>query len=651
MNQKIIAGFVWLVLCVLGHQEGWGQQIILDKPVRAGDLTLFPEVNNEKSYYYLVDKVRLATDANGKPQFSFLKYANNVKPGVGNTKPGEAEGGGIFHALVTLSVSEEQLQDARRELVKLAPGAQIMGPVVYKSGKFGLVSAFKDADGSLSQKVVGIGNAPIIDGQKAAISIQLTKLGAELLWESFKSPTPDISFTFEMDITGFRAPKRAIIEANFDQIYEHQSFGVGVASSFLAGEISATFDDLTREGAIKITQIGEDAKMEELITTAYNKLTDMMFSPLNGTGTPNFSNITSAGGTSGGSLLDRASTMLTRNRQEARTNNRERAANRSGNSGARTASGTTEGTTTDSETTADAGEGHRPPIRARTEGIEPPSEGPVESDQANGEETVPQLAILASFEMKRIRQRGTFRIDLNKYTVDNMSMRFDENIGDLSKFMNDQKYFREVNLDNPLFTQREISATVDVGSLQDFVQYVNFVNVRITKKHEGGDISTDELKIDRENFNKEGNNFSMMYGWKADQDRNKWRDYEYEIDWSIIGDNNITIPAQKSRSNALNLAPPYQMRFVELQADPGFISDKGIRSINVKVFYKVGEKEFVKQIDLNPSKGLLSGRIDYLSKPNELGYEYEVTWKLRGQQTESSGRKKATDTILFVDEL
>ena len=294
MNRKIITRLTWLLICFAAVTNAWTQQIILDRPVRAGELTLFPEVNNEKSFYYLVDKVRLATDANGKPQFSFLKYANNVRPAAGPAN--EAEGGGIFHALVTLSVSDEQLQDARRELVKLVPGAQIMGPVVYKSGKFGLVSAFKDADGSLSKKVVGIGNAPIIDGQKAAISIQLTKLGAEILWESFKSPTPDISFTFEMDITGFRAPKRAIIEANFDQIYEHQAFGLGIASTYLAGEISATFDELTRQGAIKITQIGEDAKMEELITTAYNKLTDMMFSPLNGTGTPNFGNVTSAAG-------------------------------------------------------------------------------------------------------------------------------------------------------------------------------------------------------------------------------------------------------------------------------------------------------------------------------------------------------------------
>src|SRR4030095_15311697 len=142
----------------------------------------------------------------------------------------------------------------------------------YKSGRFGLVSAFKDASGNLTTKVVGLGSAPVLDGEKAAVSILLTKQGAKILWESFKSPTPDISFSFEMDVTGYRSPHRAIIEANFDQIYEHQAFGVGFASTYLSGEIKAAFDDLQRQGAIKLTQVGTDEKLEALITTAYNKI-------------------------------------------------------------------------------------------------------------------------------------------------------------------------------------------------------------------------------------------------------------------------------------------------------------------------------------------------------------------------------------------
>ncbi|HYQ88677.1 MAG TPA: hypothetical protein VEU09_03510, partial [Candidatus Binatia bacterium] len=210
------------------------QQILIDKPVRAGELTVFPDLNDPMSYYYVNDKPHLSLDANGKPQFSFLRYVENVRSGADQAEAQEGEGGGIVHAVVALSITPEQLQGAQQGLQRVKPGAKIVGPVVFKSGKFGLVSSFKDTNGNLTKQVVGLGNAPILDGEKAAVSMQLTKLGAKILWESFNTPTPDISFSFEMEMTGYRSPHRALIEANFDQIYEHKAFGVGVATKYLA---------------------------------------------------------------------------------------------------------------------------------------------------------------------------------------------------------------------------------------------------------------------------------------------------------------------------------------------------------------------------------------------------------------------------------
>src|SRR5260370_9637512 len=108
-------------------------QILLDKPVKAGDLTLFPDLNDQTIYYYVSDKPRLATDANGNPQFSFLRYVQNVRSGADQPEISQSEGGGMIHALVSLSVTQDQLRDAQRELQRLKPGAVIQGPVVYKS--------------------------------------------------------------------------------------------------------------------------------------------------------------------------------------------------------------------------------------------------------------------------------------------------------------------------------------------------------------------------------------------------------------------------------------------------------------------------------------------------------------------------------------
>lgn len=652
-------------------RQAAGQQILLDKPVRAGELTLFPDLNDEMTYYYVSDKPHLATDASGSPQFSFLRYVENVRSGADQPEAREGEGGGIVHALVELGVTQEQIRDAQRELQRVKPGAKIQGPVVYKSGKFGLVSSFVDPKGNLSTQVVGLGNAPILDGEKAAISMQLTKLGAKVLWESFNTPTPDISFTFEMDVTGFRSPHRAVIEADFDQIYQHQAFGAGIASTYLAAEIKTAFDDLVRKGAIKLTQVGGDEKLEALITTAYNKIAEMMFAPLGGTGTPDLASLTAAAG-GGGSLLDRATTMLQRSRQEAQQENqRIQQENRAldarasqtpvtqptpaaGQPAQQTPSPRASASPTPGSSTVPD---RSVPLHARQAGVQPPSQVQ-RSDAAAGsgaqrreEVKPPAFAVVAAYEMKKVHQRGIFKIDLNKYNADNLTLRFDENIGDLRSLKGDQAHFREVNLDDPLFKQREIVVFVDGLNAQDFGQYINFATVHMKKTHALGQLTEDEVRIDRNNFNKEGNNFKLLYGWQGDNDRRRWMDYEYQTTWSFFGGNTVETPWHKSSAGAIALAPPYQRRSVELQAEPDAVAQAEVRSITVKIYYDLAGAEQVKQVTLNAAKGQLSDKVEFMLPADKTDYDYEISWRLKGNRTVSSGRMSASDAILFVDEL
>ena len=662
------------------------QQVLLDKPVKAGELTLFPDLNDETTYYYISDKPKLATDANGRPQFSFLRYVENVRTGADQAEAREGDGGGIVHALVALAVSPEQIREAQRALQRVKPGAKLQGPVVYRSGKFGLVSSFKDPDGKLSSKVVGLGNAPILDGEKAAISMQLTKLGAKILWESFQTAAPDISFSFEMDLAGYRSPQRAVIEANFDQIYEHQAFGAGVASPYLAAEIKGAFDDLKRQGAIKLTQVGENEKLEALITTAYNKIADMMFSPLGGTGTPSLDSL--AGGAGGqSSLLDRATTLLDKNRQEARTENeRIRAENRQADQDQRAAeerrqaqaaaastppaspSGQGQSTPAASADSSKASDGSReqdrpaasdtPPhlVGAHPFGPRPgePTDDTKQRDdtkQKKEEKAVPSFAVVASFEMKKVRQQGIFKVDLNKYTTDHLTLRFDENIGDLRQHLDKSDVFRQVNLDDPLFRQRELVVFLDGLNATDFGKYINFVSVLMRKRHAEGAETTDEVRIDRNNFNKEGNAFKLLYGWKNDSDRRKWLDYEYHPVWSFFGGRTVEEPWQKSSAGAINVAPPYNRRAVELQADPKALTEAGVRLIAVKFYYELGGVEQVKQVTVNVAKGPLSVQVEFMSPNGKLDYDYEIAWQLKGNRTLTSGRKTTSSDTLLIDEL
>ena len=58
-------------------------------------------------------------DENGRPQFSFLRYVENVASGATEAERDEGEGGGILHALVALSVTDDQRREAERELRRI----------------------------------------------------------------------------------------------------------------------------------------------------------------------------------------------------------------------------------------------------------------------------------------------------------------------------------------------------------------------------------------------------------------------------------------------------------------------------------------------------------------------------------------------------
>jgi len=265
------------------------------------------------------------------------------------------------------------------------------------------------------------------------------------------------------------------------------------------------------------------------------------------------------------------------------------------------------------------------------------------------EVATPSFAVVAAFEMKSVRQRGKFRIDLNKYTADSLTLRFDENIGDLRSLQADAAHFREVNLDDPLYRQREIVVSVDGFNAQDFGQFVNFVTVHLRKRHASGAITDDEVRIDRKNFNAAGNAFKLLYGWNGDNDRRRWFDYEYLTTWSFFGGNELELPLRPATQGQINLSPPYQRRSVEIQGDPAALAAANARAVTVRLYYPLGGQEQVKQVTLNAARSQLSERIEFMLPAGSYAYEYEISWRLTGGRTATSGRKSSSDAILFVD--
>jgi hypothetical protein len=637
---------VLLIVAPLAH----AQSIVLDQPIRAGELTFFAAPGADDEYYYATDKARLAVHPSGKPQFSLLRYVENVRSGAADDDLREGTGGGILHAVVELAVTPDQLEEARRELRRLRPDADIVGPAMFRSGKFALISSFADESGELTERVVGVGTAPILEGGKAAVSIQLSKLGAKVIWESFHSETPDVSFSFEMELSGYHSPVRATLDANFEKIYSHEAFDSALAlqtpKAFLATEISQAFDELRQSGAITVTQIGEDANLEQLLETAYRKLIDAMFEPAHA------STVSAASG--GDGLLEKATSTLSSLRSEARKANETiRAENQERarlNAQRREQIGKLLGVLPEVQ----IDENVKKLLVAQDQ---QPDVNPEEASSVEGEleqieeEELPQLAAFATYELKRSRQTVDLHIDFNKYTPDTRTIRFDENIGSLVRYLDDDEVFRSVNLDDPLFKQREIVVFVDGFNASDFAKYINFVNVQMRKKHQGGAETLDEVRIDRARFSEDANRYKLLYGWKDDADRSRWLEYEYRTQWSFFGGAEVDSDWQAGNFSSLALTPPYQPRSVALEADPEVIREAGVRAIQVRIFYDLAGKPQQAEASLSPGRGELASRIEFALPGNETEYEYEIEWLVRGVGSVKSGRQRTGSSVLFVDEL
>ncbi len=647
--------YICLILCI-----GWmsfvnAQAIVLDELVKAGDLTLFPSIYNQNEYYYLSDQVRLAKDDNGKPQFSFLRWVENQSTTTeDNYKDTEGAGGGIVTALVELKVSDEQKQEAEQELRRINPRGKIKGPVMYRGGTVALVSAFNAENEEFSQQVLGLGPAPVLDGQKASVSIQLTKKGSKILWESFKTNTPNIVFKFNMEIEGYNSPIKAKVNFKWEKIYEHKNFQAGVATPVLSAEIDAAMDEMMENNTISITEIGEDEDFDEIRNMVMEIVRTEMFESQENSTTPSLSELTSGSG-SRPSMLDRATALLNQQRQDY--NNQVRAANiassntptpRSPNN-----SNTTSGTedNDDHEDTADNESDDIEPragtaVRRASPEDEPSTVPPYQPRETN-EPQAPSIAIAAAFRFKSVKKTGTFNLNMEKSLPRNQVINFDEGIGRIKC----KDCFHMVNLDDPLYKQREIVAFVDGFNTDDFGQFVNFVSVLLKKKHENGQITQREIRIDRNNFSN-GNLFKFdPYGWKGDKNRGKWLEYDYKTTWSFFGGHEVSTPWSKREAGSIALAPPFQKKDVYIEIDDTLKEDYQVRFAEVKLYYPQGEKEKVERIRIDLNKDELSKRIGIIQADDQLQYEYEVKWHIKGRSPITQARTATSDETIFLSDI
>jgi hypothetical protein len=262
-NRLLFIGFSLFIISCVAHGE-----LLLDtEPIQAGNVMLFKDHADEHGYHYMPLSPRIANWPDGTPKFSFLQYV----------RTGKEVTGGVLHFLVTYALTDEDLREAEKELRKIDEEGIIIGPVPFTKGDFHIISSTAGEGGIFTRKVTGTGKAPLLAGAEAAVSIALNEEGSTFLMESFKRPTSDVSVQFVMTYQGLTPAYEASLTVEWDKVYDHKEFKVEVGNFFTSAKIQGVFDDLKESGAIVLEVTGEDTKMDDLLTTAYNILTQMMF--------------------------------------------------------------------------------------------------------------------------------------------------------------------------------------------------------------------------------------------------------------------------------------------------------------------------------------------------------------------------------------
>lgn len=569
-------------------------------------VTLLQDANDPLKYHYLPRFPRLAVN-NGLFEFLCLKYSSD--------KPENS--GGLFHALIDFSLPDSTILGIQAELVKIVPGARVVGQVPlmeYKKdknseedveGSFEIVSAVlnnKEGKDAMTRSVVSSGHAPFTPGSKAAIASILSPSGANLLWNSFTGPTSDVSVAINGYYEAMVRAYNAIVTAEMSVIYKHFSEMSSVQKDWDKTQIRRVVDSLKRTGTIKVEVADRSAGLgikasdqEAILNVIVTKLTELMFN-------------TETGWSASPSPVD----------PNLGFNPRGKPGDKTGN------------------TIVDAigaiGETSTDVLGAM----------PILGYFAPKKDRNPKYVTDNQYVLKDIKdiRSNKFYLNLSKsvsikvpfHTAGNLNFLFD-------KLGEDKRYFRVVNMASPDFEYRSVNFQVDGDFVDAFDDIINFVTVNFRKKYGNGQADvTRQMVINVNDLKKDVRIKEINYprlGIQSDE----WMNYEYQLVWSFRGNQKpVRVPAAadqwiKSNSSHHSLIPPLVRENVELDADRLEFSANNVSSVSINFAgIQAGEKKVIRTVILRADDKSSTNKISIYHDTGS-PVAYQPTWysKSNGQ--------------------
>jgi hypothetical protein len=557
------------------------------------------EREDPNNYFYLPQYPRLSRKEDGSFEFLCMKYIG---------QGGAETNGGIFHALVEFTLPGSLIESLEKDLKEKTGNqkARIAGPVPLQQtmkdgeaapGAFKIVSSIltnttgKDA---FTKNVITSGHAPLLPGSKAAISAKLSQEGATLLFESLRGNTSDVSVTLSGYYEAAAQAYNATITAETSIIYNHYSRIQNEQEGFTRDQMRKISDNMLRDQVLKIDVFDRSSALgvdSKAMSGILEMITDKLIELMFDSQNGWSKEPNRESGVEQGQLLGR---------QE------------------RGWFSQTFGGAQDTPYYTD----HQYVLKKRED-------------------------IRTNKFYLNLSQSTAIKVPF--FTSGNLSAVYD------SLEVNEEKYFRTVNLDDPDFQKRDVHFQVDGEFVESFKDIFNFVTVSFRKLYgEGLPDATKDLVFKRGDIEKGSDMQSVLYA-RAGSVSSDWLNYEYRVSWSLKGSNlNIKEPKSdsdwnKSKASAISLIPPFSKRQIEIDADRALFKDGNISSATVRfVVLLAGKPQNQKNVILRGNDAQSTQKVTLYHDPNQT-VGYQITWyDKKGKELRGDVHELTDNYLLLV---
>jgi hypothetical protein len=542
-------------------------------------IQLLQDDQDPKLFYYIPQYPRLAIKPTGEYEILCMKYVGQ--------NGGSENNGGIFHALIEFTLSEDEIVDIEKELKKKVPNAKIAGPVPLMQNmkdengeegiaSFKLVSSILNTSGNrpLTQSIITSGYAPLLPGSKAALSARLSQEGATLLWNSLQGAASDVSVMissyYEAKVQGYNA----IVSAESSVLYKHFSeienkqgrFDGDNTKRFTRQQVRNIVDSLVRTQNIKIEVFDrsqglgiKNDEMEGILNIITNKVTELMFDAKEGWAKAPEEET---------AIEDKQ--ILGRKEQKMKRPKKDK-----------------------------------------------------KYDYVPDNQYVLKNRSDIRLNKLYVNLSKTVTIKVPLIATGNINGIY-ENLGE------DPTYFKTVNLDDPDFQKRDVQLVVDRNFNESFAKIVNYVAVTIKKEYPNNTSETFSRDVVFKGQDLEKGTFfqSIQYP-RLGVENADYLNYEYKISWNFTGqDTTIILPTkgwQKSNASVVSLTPPFAKKIIEIDADRSLFKPN-YRAATLKLMSVINGRPTVqKNITLKADDAENNKKVALFYDKNEV-MAYQVSW-------------------------